>query len=108
MGVGRAARAGASCSLARVPELRWRRWRWDLTDDGIDIQNGAFIVNRTLIPWVRVQHVETQRGLFEQAFGLATVIVHNAAGCAHDPAAPAGRRRGAARADRPPGEDRRR
>ena len=62
------------------PELRWRRWRWDLTDDGIDIQHGAISVNRTLIPWVRVQHVETQRGIFEQAFGLATVIVHNAAG----------------------------
>ena len=63
-----------------VPELRWRRWRWDLTDAGIDIQHGAISVNRTLIPWVRVQHVETQRGIFEQAFGLSTVIVHNAAG----------------------------
>ena len=29
---------------------------------------------------MRVQHVETQRGVFEQTFGLATVIVHNAAG----------------------------
>jgi membrane protein YdbS with pleckstrin-like domain len=63
-----------------VPELRWRRWRWDLTESGIDIQHGTITVNRTLIPWVRVQHVETQRGVFEQAFGLATVIVHNAAG----------------------------
>jgi membrane protein YdbS with pleckstrin-like domain len=63
-----------------VPELRWRRWRWDLTDEGIDIRNGAVTVKQTLIPWVRVQHVETQRGVFEQAFGLATVIVHNAAG----------------------------
>ena len=63
-----------------VPELRWRRWRWDLTDEGIDIQHGAISVNRTLIPWVRVPHVETQRGIFEQAFGLSTVIVHNAAG----------------------------
>jgi membrane protein YdbS with pleckstrin-like domain len=65
---------------AVFPELRWRRWRWDLTDEGIDIQHGALTVNRTLIPWVRVQHVETQRGIFEQVFGLATVIVHNAAG----------------------------
>ena len=91
-----------------LPELRWRRWRWDLTDDGIDIQNGALTINRTLIPWVRVQHVETQRGLFEQAFGLATVIVHNAAGSHTIPLLAPGRRRGAARADRPPGEDRRR
>jgi len=66
--------------VAVLPELRWRRWRWDLTAEGIDIQHGALTVNRTLIPWVRVQHVETQRGLFDQAFGLATVIVHNAAG----------------------------
>ena len=63
-----------------VPELRWRRWRWDLTDEGIDIQHGSISITRTLIPWVRVQHVETQRGIFEQAFGLSTVIVHNAAG----------------------------
>ena len=63
-----------------VPELRWRRWRWDLTEEGIDIQNGAISVNRTLIPWVRVQHVETQRGRLRAGFGLATVIVHNAAG----------------------------
>jgi membrane protein YdbS with pleckstrin-like domain len=63
-----------------VPELRWRRARWDLTDEGIDIQSGVFSIYRTLVPWTRVQHVETQRGLFEQAFGLATVIVHNAAG----------------------------
>ena len=66
--------------VGALPELRWRRWRWDLTEDGIDIQSGALTISRTLIPWVRVQHVETQRGLFEQAFGLATVIVHNAAG----------------------------
>lgn len=63
-----------------VPELRWRRWRWDLTEAGIDIQHGTITINRTLVPWVRVQHVETQRGVFEQAFDLATVIVHNAAG----------------------------
>lgn len=63
-----------------VPELRWRRWRWDLTEVGIDIQSGVLSINRTLIPWVRVQHVETQRGVFEQSFGLATVIVHTAAG----------------------------
>src|SRR3954469_8897575 len=66
--------------VAVVPELRWRRWRWDLTEEGIDIQSGAVTISRTLIPWVRVQHVETQRGVFEQAFGLSTVIVHNAAG----------------------------
>ena len=29
---------------------------------------------------MRVQHVDTRRGVFEQAFGLSTVVVHTAAG----------------------------
>src|SRR4051812_21251594 len=38
-----------------VPPLRWRRWRWDVRDDGIDIRHGTFTIRQTLIPWVRVQ-----------------------------------------------------
>jgi membrane protein YdbS with pleckstrin-like domain len=66
-------------AVALVPPLRWSRWRWDVRDDGIDIQHGTFTIRRTLIPWVRVQHVDTRRGLLEQGFGLATVVVHTAA-----------------------------
>ena len=51
-----------------------------MRDEGIDIRHGALTVRRTLVPWVRVQHVDTRRGLFEQAFGLSTVVVHTAAG----------------------------
>jgi membrane protein YdbS with pleckstrin-like domain len=63
-----------------VPALRWRRWRWDIRDEGIDIQHGTLAVSRTLVPWIRVQHVDTRRGVFEQMFGLSTVVVHTAAG----------------------------
>ena len=63
-----------------VPALRWRRWRWDVRDEGIDIQHGTLAVSRTLVPWIRVQHVDTRRGVFEQMFGLSTVVVHTAAG----------------------------
>src|SRR4051794_31472149 len=62
-----------------VPLLRWSRWRWDIRDEGIDIRHGTLTVRRTLIPWVRVQHVDTRRGLLEQNLGLSTVIVHTAA-----------------------------
>ena len=60
--------------------LRWRRWRWDVDDDAIDIRHGTFTVRRTLVPLVRVQHVDTRRGMLEQVFDLATVVVHTAAG----------------------------
>ena len=52
-----------------------------MRDEGIDIQSRhARRSARTLVPWVRVQHVDTRRGVLEQSFGLATVVVHTAAG----------------------------
>jgi len=63
-----------------VPELRWRRWRWEVREHEIDLQRGVLIVRRTLIPMARVQHVETERGPVGQALGLATVEIHTAAG----------------------------
>ena len=60
--------------------LRWRRWRWEVRPDAIDIQHGTITIRHTLVPMLRVQHVDTRRGVFEQALGLATVVVHTAAG----------------------------
>jgi membrane protein YdbS with pleckstrin-like domain len=69
-----------------VPGLRWRRWRWDVRPDAIDIQHGTFTLRRTLVPMLRVQHVDTTRGVTEQAFDLATVVIHTAAGSHRIPA----------------------
>lgn len=66
--------------VGAVPELRWRRFRYEVRDEEIDIRRGAFKVIRTLVPMLRVQHVDTTRGLLEQLFGLSTVVVHTAAG----------------------------
>jgi membrane protein YdbS with pleckstrin-like domain len=63
-----------------VPELRWRRWRWEVREHEIDLQRGVLVVRRTLIPMARVQHVETERGVIGQALGLSTVEIHTAAG----------------------------
>ena len=63
-----------------VPELRWRRWSWEVREHEIDLQRGILVVRRTLIPMARVQHVETERGLIGQALGLSTVEIHTAAG----------------------------
>ena len=63
-----------------APELRWRRWRWEVREAEIDLMRGVFVVRRTLIPMGRVQHVETERGVIEQSLGLASVEIHTAAG----------------------------
>jgi uncharacterized protein len=66
-------------AVVAVPELRWRRWRWDVRPEAIDVRHGALTVRRTLVPMERVQHVDTSRGILEQSFNLATVVVHTAA-----------------------------
>jgi membrane protein YdbS with pleckstrin-like domain len=71
---------GLVLGTALIPRLRFSRWRWDVRDEGIDIRHGTITVRRTLVPWVRVQHVDTRRGILEQSFGLSTVVVHTAAG----------------------------
>jgi membrane protein YdbS with pleckstrin-like domain len=66
--------------LGPVPEVRYRRWRWEVTDLEVRLQHGLIIIERTVIPMVRVQHVDTTQGPIMRAFGLSDVKVSTAAG----------------------------
>ena len=74
--------------IVAVPELRWRRWRWEVREHEVDIRRGTLTETRTLVPMQRVQHVDTRRDPLEQALGLATVVFHTAAGENRIPALP--------------------
>lgn len=76
----------AAVVVAVAPVLRWRRWRYEIRDDEIDLRHGTFTVRRTLVPIRRVQHVDTEVGPLQDAFGLATVKFHTAAGATEIPA----------------------
>lgn len=69
-----------------VPRLRWRRWRYEVREEEIDLQRGTFTVVRTLVPMSRVQHVDTRRTVVSEMFGLAAVVFHTAAGANAIPA----------------------
>jgi uncharacterized protein len=72
---------GLSVVLAGViPDLRWRRWRYEIREDEVDLQRGIFWINRTLVPLARIQHVDTRQGPLQRRFGLATVVFYTAAG----------------------------
>ncbi|AEH60745.1 membrane-flanked domain protein [Methanosalsum zhilinae DSM 4017] len=62
-----------------APRLRIRFWRYEIREDEIDIQHGIFIIRRTLIPMIRVQHVDTEYGPIMKYFGLATLRISTAA-----------------------------
>jgi uncharacterized protein len=61
------------------PLLKWKRWRYEVREQEIELQEGIFIIKRTLIPMIRVQHVDTRQGPILRKYGLATVTVSTAA-----------------------------
>ena len=69
-----------------VPEVMWRRWRYEVRDEEIDLRHGLLSVKRTLVPIRRVQHVDTESGPVQGMFDLATVSFHTAAGKTEIPA----------------------
>ncbi|QGH33835.1 PH domain-containing protein [Gracilibacillus salitolerans] len=62
-----------------IPKLRWRRWRYQIYEQEIYIQHGILIVTRTVVPMIRVQHVDTQQGPILKKYGLATLQISTAA-----------------------------
>jgi len=58
--------------------LRYRVFRFEVREDTVFIQRGVLTRVRTVVPYVRVQHVDTQRGPLERVVGLSTVVVYTA------------------------------
>lgn len=77
---------GAVLEIGVVPGLRWRRWRYEVREEEIDLRRGTFTVVRTLVPIARVQHVDTKQDVLEQALEVSTVVFHTAAGANRIPA----------------------
>ena len=66
-------------SIYLIPKVRWMRWRYEVRETEIELQHGLFIVKRTLIPMVRVQHVDTSQGPILKKHGLSVITVSTAA-----------------------------
>src|SRR5699024_11717083 len=62
-----------------IPALRYRRWRYVIFEQEIYIQHGILIRTRTLIPMIRVQHVDTEQGPILKGLKLVTRTVRTAA-----------------------------
>lgn len=64
--------------LAVSPRIQYATWRYDVTPTDVDLYRGVFVKKRTLVPLVRVQHVQTKQGPILRAHGLASVTVSTA------------------------------
>ena len=65
--------------LAVLPPIRYVRWRYEVSDDYLDIAKGIVWRKRYTIPFIRVQNTDTRQGPILRAFGLASVTVATAA-----------------------------
>lgn len=61
------------------PKLKWARWRYEVRETEIELQHGVIFTKRTLIPMIRVQHVDTKQGPVLKKYDLATISISTAA-----------------------------
>ena len=60
------------------PGVRYRHWRYRLGDDALELSFGPIVRTESVIPYFRVQHVDTSAGPIERKLGLANLKVHTA------------------------------
>lgn len=66
--------------LVVLPPIRYIRWRYQVSDEFLDIAKGIIWRQRFIIPFIRVQNTDTRQGPILRAFGLSSVTVSTAAG----------------------------
>ena len=82
VGVDTSTVAAGALALAVVAlvwvHLRYRVWSYRVREDALYLERGVVTNVKTVAPYVRIQHVDTQRGPLERALGLSTLVVYTA------------------------------
>ena len=65
-------------SIVVVPQRIYRRLGYRLTDRLLQVVRGWMFHTDTIVPFVRVQHIDVNRGPIDKLFGTATLVVHTA------------------------------
>ena len=68
--------------------LRYRIWSYRVRDDALYLERGVVTNVKTVAPYVRIQHVDTQRGPLERLLGISTLVVYTAGSRGADVAIP--------------------
>ncbi len=61
-----------------VAAAEYRRWRYLVTDDGIELRHGLIIRNESSIPHFRVQHVDVRHGVLQRWLGIVSLSISTA------------------------------
>ena len=70
--------AAALLVVIIVPERIHRRLRYGIGERLLQVARGWLFHTDTIVPFVRVQHLDVVRGPLDKMFGTATLVVHTA------------------------------
>ncbi len=73
-----------------LPALRWKYWKYMLDQNYILIKYGIFFKREVVIPFSRVQLVDTSHGPIMRSYGLMNLSISTAGGDHSIPALPDG------------------
>lgn len=76
LGVATAAVSALATAWVRA---NWRRWRWSAWDDGLELRHGVVNHAASLVPYVRIQQIDLERGPLERVLGLSHLVLRTAA-----------------------------
>lgn len=57
---------------------RYRSWNYEIRDDHLYLEHGVFVKVKTMVPFVRIQHVDTQKSVVDRLLGVSSVVVYTA------------------------------
>ncbi len=66
--------------LLAAPKVRYERYRYRLTEEGIEVRKGLLVVKTEIVPIERLHKIEVSSGPIFRAFGLKEVLVTTAGG----------------------------
>lgn len=68
----------ALIAVVTAPPRIWRRLGYRLYPRLLQVVRGWLFHTDTVVPFVRVQHIDVTRGPFDKLFGTASLVVHTA------------------------------
>ena len=60
------------------PGVTYRHWSYRLGDEAIEVDHGVAFRVHSVIPYFRVQHVDTAQGPIDRRLGLTSLTIHTA------------------------------
>lgn len=71
-----------------VPRLRYRFWRYELSEEELYVEHGIWNRVRTIVPLRRIQHLDVTQNILEREHELGKLIVHTAGSQSSDVVVP--------------------